>query len=129
MEGWRLKSNIKDYLVFLLTTLLFSIIAIVVVAAIGIAFAYYRTGSPTLTYAFIPNYIVGVVLMVMGVSRRIIPLYDRGGDLTGANRVVYEQRMDELRENKRIKRNRFIYMGAFILALTGGAEIVQYMMK
>ena len=103
--------------------LLFSVVVIAAVSAVSAGLSLLMSAGFNLRHVIIPNYVVGVIVTLMGFSGFNIP-YSSWGLLSGTDQALYNQRIADKRSGKIREINRFIYMGLIIVAITGLAEFL-----
>ena len=104
--------------------ILASIVSLAVVAIICVIVALIASGHLTVKYVFAPNYAVGAILALMGLTRRTNLSFNKLDLLIGNSPSIQAQRDQDARENIRVNVNvnACFYIGLLNLALTAASE-------
>jgi len=115
---WR--SLVNVYLKLLLVAVCF----VVVVAVCSIVYGFIAHRVFTLRYIFEANFLVGVVLIVIGIVLTFLPsaVFTRTGKTT--DRFTLVQRSFDSREKRQSKARLVLWFGIFVVLLAGLAEIL-----
>jgi len=115
-------------------TLFVAAVIVLVVAALGIAFGFIAQRQFVLNYAFVPNFIVSAIIIATGLigpptSKSLmdfirIKAYQHSAIVTDE---TYPDRMEE-RKQKRLKGRKILWVGIACALLTGGIEILLWLL-
>lgn len=117
-SGWR--NVIKVYLkVFLV-----SVCSTIIVAVCSIIYGFIAHRLFTLRYIFDANFLVGVILIVVGIVIMFLPsaVFTKTGE--AVEKFTLMQRSFQNRENKQQKARIILWLGIFIFLITGLIQIL-----
>ena len=115
---WR--SLVNVYLKLLLVAVCF----VVVVAVCSIVYGLIAHRFLTLRYVFEANFLVGIILIVLGIVLTFLPsaVFTRTGKTT--DRFTLMQRSLDSREKRQSKARLILWFGIFVVLLAGLAELL-----
>ena len=113
---WLRKSLLKSFLI--------ALIVIVVVSIGGIVYALIRGENVTPSYAIIPNYVAGVILIFAGLGH-VIPAATGTNTMTNSANAAW--RIENMRENKGNIRSLFAFIGGWVIIIAGATDFVYRM--
>ena len=106
---------------------------VLIVAALGIGFGFISQNQFVLSYAFVPNFIVSALIIAIGIAGPPMSKGVMDFIRTGAGRhsavvtdETYTDYMEE-RKQKRLKGREFFWIGISCALLTGGIEILLWL--
>ena len=106
---------------------------VLIVAALGIGFGFLTQRQLVLSYAFVPNFIVSAIIIATGiigppVSRGVIDFVRKKANQHTAvvTDETYTDYMEE-RIQKRLKGREILWLGITCALLTGGIEILLWL--
>ena len=108
----------------LLKSFVIALIIVVVVSAAGLTFAAVRGAEVTLSYATIPNYIIGIVVIFMGFGHMLPAAVSRN---TMHNTANAGWRAENMRDSKGNFRSLLGYAGAWVIVIAGATDFVSRM--
>jgi len=115
------------------STLFLAAAIVLVVAALGVGFGFLTQRQFVLSYAFIPNFVVSALIIAVGiigppVSRGVMDFIRIKANQHTAivTDETYTDHMEE-RKQKRLKGREFLWVGITCALLTGGIEIVLWL--
>jgi hypothetical protein len=106
----------------------FSIRLVLITAGLGIAYGFIDTGAFTLTYAFYANFRVGIVILIAGLITFFFPTVITIRKMMKKTRLIdhttYREKFTEESEGKRIRSYELMYIGMFILIISGFIQVI-----
>ena len=123
----------KEFLRKILNTLFVAAVIILIVAALGIGFGFITQRQLVLSYAFVPNFVVSALIIATGiigppVSRSVMDFIriKAKQHTSVVTEETYTDYMEE-RIQKRMKGRELLWLGITCALITGGIEILLWL--
>ena len=105
-----------------LETVFISLQFIFVTTISAIGYGFFAQGRFTFAYVFSANFLVGTIIILVGLVLTSMPVRLRDSKLI--DHTTYGQNYVEIREKKREKALEFIFLGMLNVVLTGIIQLV-----
>jgi len=93
-----------------------------ITAAAAVVFGFIAWGHFTPVYIFDANFLVGAIIILVGLILLFSPVFLKFGKLI--DHTTYGQKLAELREIKSETAYGILYLGILVILLTGAAQFV-----